>query len=406
ISLYWMLYAWDDPECLRKAKSPTTYTSPHYSFTAIVPARREEKVIEDTIYAIAAIDYPEALKEVIIVCHKNDIKTIANAQEAITRLGKQNILLHIFDDKTINKPHALNIGLAKTTNDIVVVFDAEDSPHKDMYSIINTVMFTKQCDVIQSGVQLMNHYSRWFSAMNVLEYFFWFKSSLHFFSNNHVVPLGGNTVFFKRDILVDIGGWDEDCLTEDADIGIRLSKNTTIQVLYDEAHVTKEETPVDVPSFIRQRTRWNQGFMQVFAKGDWLKLPTLKQKLLAAYVLLSPEIQAVFFILIPFSIFSAISLKLPVIFALLTIIPFFLLLLQLLACNIGMYEFSKYYKQKYSIFSAIKILFTFYPFQFLLGLSAFRACIRTLFAAKNWEKTYHTNAHRENVFPIPTYYST
>jgi len=38
-----------------------------------------------------------------------------------------------------------------------------------------------------------------------------------------MVPLGGNTVFLRRDLLEQIGGWDQDCLTEDADVGIRLS---------------------------------------------------------------------------------------------------------------------------------------------------------------------------------------
>ena len=101
--------------------------------------------------------------------------------------------------------------------------------------IINTVFKRDQVDVVQSGVQLINFRSRWFSALNVLEYFFWFKSVLHLFGRMGTILLGGNTVFFKREWLNRIGGWDADCLTEDADAGLRLSvAGAKIKIIYDE----------------------------------------------------------------------------------------------------------------------------------------------------------------------------
>ena len=84
-------------------------------------------------------------------------------------------------------------------------------------------------------------------------------------------------------------------MTEDAEIGLRLkSVGANIQIVYDEKHVTHEETPDNLGSFVKQRTRWNQGFIQILAKGEWKKLPNLKQKLLTAYLLLSPILQIVF----------------------------------------------------------------------------------------------------------------
>ena len=55
--------------------------------------------------------------------------------------------------------------------------------------------------MVQCGVQLMNFESHWFSALNVLEYFFWFKSRLHYHARCGAITLGGNTVFFERTIL-------------------------------------------------------------------------------------------------------------------------------------------------------------------------------------------------------------
>jgi cellulose synthase/poly-beta-1,6-N-acetylglucosamine synthase-like glycosyltransferase len=397
VTLTWMLYAWEDKSKILSSKSPQEFLPPKYSFTAFLPARHEEKVIRDTILAIDRINYPPELKEILILCREDDTETIAKAQETIRSLKNKNIRLIIFDDFPINKPHGLNKGLVEAKNQIIGIFDAEDEPHQDIYNIINTVLVKDKVDVVQSGVQLMNFRSYWFSALNVLEYFFWFKSGLHFFTNvGEVSPLGGNTVFFKKNWLKKIGGWDEDCLTEDADVGIRLTlAGAKIKVVYDELHATQEETPDSVKSFIKQRTRWNQGFLQIVRKKDWLKLPTFKQKLIAAYILLSPEIGALLFFYIPLAIGIALTQKLPVPVSLLSYLPFYLFIFQIAVCGLGIYEFCKAYRLKSSFWMPLKVMISFYPYQLLLMISSFRAGYRMLVNQIGWEKTAHTNAHRK-----------
>lgn len=396
ITLFWMLYTWEDRSRIREYRSPKKFADPRYSFTAFLPARHEEKVIKDTIEAVNRIDYPDRLKEILIICRQDDAGTINKAKETIKSLKNDNIRLVIFDDLPINKPHGLNKGLAEAKNEIVGIFDAEDEPHRDIYKIINTVLVRDQADVVQSGVQLMNFRSYWFSSLNVLEYFFWFKSGLHFFTNiGRVCPLGGNTVFFKKHWLEKIDGWDESCLTEDADIGIRLTlAGAKIKVIYDESHVTQEETPHNIQSFIKQRTRWNQGFLQILRKKDWLKLPSLRQKLIAAYILLSPEIVALLFFYIPLALVVAFTQKLPVFVSFLSYIPFYLFIFQLIVCGIGIYEFTKAYELKSPFWMPLKVMLSFYPYQLLLMFSSFRAGYRMVINQIGWEKTAHTNIHR------------
>lgn len=399
-TIWWMIYAWEDPKRIEKNKSPQTYEFPKTTFTALIPARHEEHVIYDTIKAVSRIDYPEELKETLIICKSDDLRTIRTAQAAITNLGRDNIKLVIFNDLPINKPHSLNVGLMHATNDVVVVFDAEDEPHRDIYDIVNTIMIREGSDVVQSGVQLMNFKSKWFSTLNVLEYFFWFKSALHLFSRLGTVPLGGNTVFFKKKLLMSIGGWNEAFLTEDADIGIRLSKlGAKIDITYDERHATKEETPATLGEFIRQRTRWNQGFLQVFLEGEWTEFMSFRQKMLCLYILLWPFMQALLLLYLPISVITAISFKLPMIVNMLAIVPVYLLILQMLIAIVGLYEFTRNYKMKFPLYMPIVILLTFYPYQILLGFSAVRAIGRLITRTHSWEKTLHLNAHRERVAP-------
>lgn len=399
-SLFLITYAWQDTEQIEKNKSPPVFYEPTISFSALVPARHEEEVLFDTLSAVASISYPDNLCQVLVICRLDDYRTIEQATRAIYRLHRKNIRLVLFDGYPINKPHGLNIALSDAKNDVVVVFDAEDEPHKDIYNVVNTVMLRDQADIVQSGVQLMNYNSSWFSILNVLEYFFWYKSSLQFFARAGIIPLGGNTVFFKRSCLEAVGGWDEKCLTEDADIGIRLSAaGAKTRVVYDEKHITQEETASNIESFIKQRTRWMHGWIQVLFKGDWLRLPHLHQKFLAAYVLVSPIIQTFMFLYVPVSLLSILTLKLPVGVALFSTLPLYILLLQLLVYAIGLYEFTQNYKLSYSWWAPIMVFSSFYPYQFLLNFSAFRAIIRFAIGNNSWEKTHHVNAHREMVRP-------
>ncbi len=397
-TLYWMTYTWNNPRAAEAYRSPKEFTAPQYSFTALLPARHEDRVIKDTIHAVNAIDYPDELKEILILIRdEDDDATIHAAQEAIAEIGKDHIKLITFTEGPRNKPNGLNRGLKVATKDVVCVFDAEDEPHTDIYNIVNTVMKRDGADVVQSGVQLMNFRSTWFSAFNVLEYFFWFKSGLHAFTRKfHVTPLGGNTVFFKRHWLERINGWDEQCLTEDADVGIRLTQlGAQIQIVYDEKHATQEETPDTVESFIKQRTRWCQGFYEIFFKGDWRKLPTLKQRIVAIYILLNSLLQAANIFFIPAGLYIALTQQVALPIALLSYIPIYILLIQLVTNLIGIREFTSAYKVPLPRFFSLRMILFFYPYQLLLSVAAIRAVYRLLAQKRAWEKTAHSNLHRQ-----------
>ena len=406
-TLIWMLYTWENPMKAKECQSPHIFEHSKISFSAIIPARNEVKVIGDTIKAVSNINYPEELKEIIVVCRYDDENTIQEVRKTRRKIGKTNIRLLIYYDLPINKPHCLNIGLAYSKKQVITIFDAEDQPHRDIYNVVNTLMLTENADVVQSGVQLMNYRSHWFSSINVLEYFFWFKSGLHFFSKiGNVTPLGGNTVFFKKECLDKVKGWDENCLTEDADIGIRLvNQGINTRIVYDEQHVTKEETPDSISAFIKQRTRWNHGFLQILLKGDWQFLPTSRQRIMALYILIAPMMQIGYLIYLPFGIWIATHSRLPMLVSLLSFMPAYMFILQITAYFVGVREFVKTYSLKYSLWDSLKIIIVFLPYQIMVTIASFRAMSHLILSQNIWEKTNHVNAHREiNIgFLFPNY---
>jgi cellulose synthase/poly-beta-1,6-N-acetylglucosamine synthase-like glycosyltransferase len=405
-TLYLMLYTWDRQEAYQRAKAPTQFLKPQKSYTVMLPARHEEDVIQTTIERVVGANYPKALLEVVVICKTDDQGTIAKAEEKIAELrsaGIGNVRVITFSNQPTNKPHGLNVGLAATVHEVVTIFDSEDDIHPDIFNVINTVMLQEGVNVVQSGVQLMNYQSNWYSTLNVLEYFFWFKSRLHYHARAGMTPLGGNTVFFARSVLERAGGWDEHNLTEDADVGIRISSmREPVRVVYDDRYVTREETPPTLDHFIRQRTRWSQGFLQTLMKGEWTRLPSFEQRLLAVYTLAFPSIQAVLGLYLVVSLATMFTIKTPVLVAITLSLPLYLLLAHLILAVIGLYEFADAHHLNPSWKTPLVMALTYLPYQWVLSYASVRATVRELRGINNWEKTAHVGAHRLDSQPVGT----
>jgi cellulose synthase/poly-beta-1,6-N-acetylglucosamine synthase-like glycosyltransferase len=389
------LYIWEEPEQAWLNSAPTIYREPRLSFTILLPAYHEEDLYADTIQKVYDLNYPKEQVQILALLREYDTETIKVAQEKLNQLRVPNVQLLITSDKYGGKPHQLNLGLKVATGDIVTIFDAEDEPHPDILQVINTTFLDERVDVVQSGVQLMNHNTKWFCFLNVLEYFFWFKSSLHFFARCGITPLGGNTVFVRRQLMEDLGGWDHTTLTEDADLGIRLCiAKAKVRILYDDAFVTREETPHTIEQFIKQRTRWNQGFIQILFARRWIRLERPWQRLLAFYVLIQPELQAFFTLMLPISVLMFFFVKLPVWMAILTCMPLYCFALSMFIDLVGLHEFVKVHHRQWKWSEALTLLIAFVPYQMLLGIGAVRAVWRQMHGESNWEKTAHIGQHR------------
>jgi glycosyltransferase XagB len=391
-SLWWMLHAWRTPASLLATGFPTSATEPSHSFSLIVPARHEEAVLGATLERLAGSHHPHF--EVLAVVGDDDPDTRAVAEQAAAR-HPDRIRVLIDHSQPKNKPKALNTALAACGGTVTAVFDAEDEVHPDLLRHVDARFCDTGADVVQGGVQLMNYRSSWYALRNVLEYYFWFRSRLHFHAQQRFIPLGGNTVFVRTDRLREVGGWDPECLAEDCEIGVRLSsRGAKVAVAYDPELVTREETPGSVRELFKQRTRWNQGFLQVLRKGEWRRLSTLRQRLLARYTLAMPFLQAFTGVLIPVSLATMILLDLPVLAALITFVPLVATLATLAVEAAGLGEFCHSYGQRARLLDYLRLLVGTFPYHLLLGAAALRAVLRERRGERGWEKTAHVGAHR------------
>jgi glycosyltransferase XagB len=401
-TLWWMLHAWSDPDTLAatgfdagNADSSPRLSQPQHSFSLLVPARHEQAVLADTLRQLLNLDHPSF--EIVPIVGHDDPATAAVAH-AIAEQHPDIVRVVTDENWPKNKPKALNSALPLCRGEVVGVFDAEDEVDPRLLRSVDAAFGAGQADVVQGGVQLVNFRSSWFALRNCLEYFFWFRSRLHLQQRHRFIPLGGNTVFVRTGLLRAIGGWDPECLAEDCDLGVRLSTlGAAISVAYDPYLVTREETPDTLKSLIKQRTRWNQGFLQVLRKGDWRRLPGRRQRMLARYTLSQPFLQAFSGIAIPFAIITALAVPVPVGIALLSFLPGVPTVAMLAFEVVGLREFCRIYYVRPRSRDYVRLIVGAPFYQVLLAVAACRAVIRELQGERGWEKTAHSGAHREAV---------
>ncbi|MGA2284861.1 MAG: glycosyltransferase [Dehalococcoidia bacterium] len=393
-----LVYAWDKPGRVESRGGPEALLPPRLRFTLLVPARHEEQVIAQTIQQVARIDYPPDLMEIIIVCERNDRGTIRAARRGIRSVSSPSsprLRLATFSDGPINKPHGLNKALQLARGDVVGVFDAEDDVQPGILQTVNTILLSEPVDVVQGAVQLVNHESTWFSALNCVEYFLWFNSRLHHDALAGALPLAGNTVFVRRAFLTRVGGWDDGCLTEDADLGFRLSAlGARLKVFSSPALATREETPLTVGAFVRQRTRWHQGFLQVLRKGDWLRMPSLRARVLALHTLTQPLTGSLSALLWPAAAIMVAIVKLPILIVLVSFLPLYAFVLTLLTLVVGYRLFTQEFGLRFRISRALLMAVAFVPYSWMLAIASLRAIAREVRGSHGWEKTEHVGSHR------------
>jgi len=389
-TLVWMVNAWRTPAALRESGLSGADLAPAHSFSLIVPARHEEPVLEVTLTRLMTSDHPAF--EVIVVVGDDDPGTREVAERVADR-HPERLTVVVDESRPKSKPKALNAALPHCSGAITGVFDAEDDVHPALLERVDQCFQKTRADVVQAGVQLMNFRSSWLTVRNVLEYYFWFRSRLHFHARQGFIPLGGNTVFIRTEVLRAVSGWDPECLAEDCELGVRLSAlGAQTAVFYEPELVTREECPPTLGAFARQRTRWNQGYLQTLSKSYWRRLP-LRQRALGAYTLAMPYLMAVVWLTIPVAIATALFVKAPVPITLVSFLPA-LPLLSMLAVEVaGLNDFCRTYGKRASARDYGRLVLGVVLYQAVLAFGAIRAVARELRGDRGWEKTAHMGLH-------------
>ena len=228
---------------------------PFYSI--LVPLHREAGMVPDLARALAALDYPPARREVLIVVEADDGETLAAVRAARLR----TIVVPPGLPRT--KPKACNYALPFVRGEFVVVYDAEDRPEPDqLRKAVAAFRRRPAVSCFQARLEI-DRGRGWIARMFALDYALWFRLLLPGLARLKApIPLGGTSNHFRTKALVAAGGWDPFNVTEDADLGVRLARLGYHVAILNSA--TFEEAPPRLDVWLCQRTRWMKGYMQTF----------------------------------------------------------------------------------------------------------------------------------------------
>ncbi len=232
--------------------------------SVLVPLFREREIACALIERLNRLTYPKALLDVILVLEEHDDITHDTLAETDLPAWMRVIQVPAHGGLT-TKPRAMNYALDFCRGDIIGVLDAEDAPAADQIERVADRFMTAPDDVVclQGVLDYYNPRTNWLARCFTIEYASWFRIVLPGIARlGLAVPLGGTTLFFKRDKLEELGGWDAHNVTEDADLGMRLCRAGYRTEMIDT--VTFEEANFRVWPWIKQRSRWLKGFMVTY----------------------------------------------------------------------------------------------------------------------------------------------
>ncbi|UYK74941.1 glycosyltransferase [Xanthomonas sacchari] len=232
-------------------------------YTVLVPMYKEPDVLPILANALRRLDYPTSKLDVKLVLEADDTETI----EAAKALGLEAFfeIIRVPPSQPKTKPKACNYALRFARGQMLTIYDAEDKPEPDQLKRVVAAFRKSPADVacIQARLNYYNADENWLTRMFTLEYTLWFDFYLPALETLRIpIPLGGTSNHFRLDILRKVHAWDPYNVTEDADLGVRLTQQGyRVSVVNS---TTFEEANVSIPNWIRQRSRWLKGYMQTW----------------------------------------------------------------------------------------------------------------------------------------------
>lgn len=232
-------------------------------YTILVPMYKEPDTLPILSSALRRMDYPLSKLDVKLVLEEDDIETIQAAKD----LGLEGIfeIIRVPHSQPRTKPKACNYALNFARGELLTIYDAEDKPEPDQLKKA-VIAFRKAPDnvaCIQARLNYFNSTENWLTRMFTLEYSLWFDFYLPALEALKIpIPLGGTSNHFKMDVLREANAWDPFNVTEDADLGVRLTQRGYRVGVANST--TFEEANSHVGNWIRQRSRWFKGYMQTY----------------------------------------------------------------------------------------------------------------------------------------------
>ncbi len=248
----------------------------------LIPAYNEEKVIERTVRAVLASNYPEL--HVIVIDDGSSDRTLDVARSAFVAEEASGRVL-ILTKPNSGKAEALNFGLQHLQDEeIFVGIDADTVIAREAIARLVPHFLDPKVAAVAGNAKVGNRVNLW-TRWQALEYITsqnFERRALNTLGAVSVVP--GAIGAWRTSAVLEAGGYQTDTVAEDADLTMALLRRG-YRVEYEDLALAYTEAPINANGLMRQRFRWSFGILQavwkhrgVFARKGalgWVALPNI-----------------------------------------------------------------------------------------------------------------------------------
>jgi cellulose synthase/poly-beta-1,6-N-acetylglucosamine synthase-like glycosyltransferase len=233
----------------------------------MVPAHNEGLVISDTLKALLNLEYPKERLEIIVVNDGSTDDTAARVSAMAATDSRVKLYNIPKECAARGKSAALNRGLAVCRHQVIGIFDADNVPEPD-----SVLHLARQLCAVPTLGAVIGKFRCINRKKNLLTRFI----NLESLAFQWIVQAGrwrllgmstlpGTNYLIRRSLLEELGGWDEQALTEDAEMSIRIYQAGYL-IKFVPYAVTWEQEPETLRIWFKQRTRWARGNNYVLEK--------------------------------------------------------------------------------------------------------------------------------------------
>ncbi|MDD4990439.1 MAG: glycosyltransferase [Candidatus Pacebacteria bacterium] len=221
----------------------------------LVPCYNEEENIEKTIVSILNLDYPKENLEIIIIDDGSCDNTLRKAQE----LSQNDSRIKVFHKENGGKYTALNFGIQKSTNPYIGTVDADSFLHEESLKKIMHYFENPKIMAVISTVKIASPRSI-LEGVQYVEYLMaaFYRKAFAFLNSVSVVP--GPLSVFNKKVFAKLGPYKKAHQTEDFEFALRMQK-ANLPIAYAIDAVVYTQGCCTFMALLRQRLRWNRGFL-------------------------------------------------------------------------------------------------------------------------------------------------
>lgn len=255
---------------IARKKADVSQVLTEYPFVTIqLPVYNEGNVVKRLLDAVVALDYPIDKLEIQILDDSTDSTTIiVNQYLRNTDLNSKSFVVLRRQNRIGFKAGALEKGLNYCKGELIAIFDADFIPKKDF--LIRAIPYFEnnpKLGVVQTRWGFINDEMSWFTraqAMMLNTHF-----SVEQLGRNRLgtyINFNGTAGIWRKECLIDSGGWQSDTLTEDLDLSYRAQMKGW-KISYKPQIITPSELPVTLEAYKHQQFRWTKGTAECARKN-------------------------------------------------------------------------------------------------------------------------------------------